>query len=1022
MRKSILHSLAVKIGAIVILVEVVVLATIGGYYVNQFNQEIDRRVEERVRIPGSLMANGSLSYSLVANSAWMERLVGQELAEGLVLSIAQRVFYTLDKDKMGKGVAEVAGLDPTWFTKEVTQPFVKHITEGDKHYLISVTPIFAMDGRTPFLFVYLKINTSHAEAEKARILRSFLLGSFAAVVLTSLAIFLFFRFSIFSRIQSLGQVIKRVEAGDLTPQAAPRIVPDEIGILQEGVASMVARLAQTITSLQSSQQKSRRSERMLRRIIDIVPSMIFVKNAEGRFIIANQALAESYGMSVEALTGKLHRDIHPDPDQAQKMLADDRKALETGRPVHIAEESFQDHTGANRWLEMTRVPCDAVEFGVPAVVGLATDISERRAVETTLRITQFSFDKAALGIFWIGDDARILMVNEQAARSLGYSKEELTAMSIFDIDPSVNHDNWGGIWQRLLDKGGLDVFETSHRRKDGRVFPVGISSNLLEWDGQPFSICFVQDITERKRAKQALENSEQRYRRLFNEAPVMYVITDNREKDLYIRDVNKMFLDLLGYRRDEVLGTPLARYYTEDSVRKMRARDGSRKVLEGGFLTTERELVSRANKVIQTLVHSLPEYGADGRIIGTRVMLLDITERKRAESEAKRLERQLLQSQKMEAIGTLAGGIAHDFNNILSAVIGYSELALHDVDQDSPIRQNLRNIYTAGVRARDLVQQILTFSRKDERELRLLPPTPLVKEALKLLRSSLPTTIEISQHFEPDIDPIMADPTQIHQIIMNLCTNAAHAMEPDGGRLTVVMSQVRLSERDTEFHPNMRPGDYLKLSIQDSGRGIPPEIMPNIYDPYFSTKEKGKGTGLGLAVVHGIVQNLGGAISSYSEPNCGATFNIYIPSHRDEAALEQEKEFNLPCGSEHILLVDDEPTIVEIEAQMLARLGYRVSSAEGSMAALEMFRHAPQDYDLVLTDMTMPKMAGDRLAFEMLAVRPDLPIILCTGFSVNISAEKALEMGIKAFVYKPIVEADLARIVRKVLDERQEAG
>jgi PAS domain S-box-containing protein len=885
MHQSIFHSLAVKIGAIVILIEIIVLSIMGGFYVERFSRAIDQRVEERVRIPGSLMAQGVLSYSLVSNREWMERLVGQELVEGMVLNIAQRVFYTLDEDKIGTHVRDLPGLNPAWFTKEIGQPFVKQTMEGPNHYLISVTPIFAMDGRTPFLFIYLKVNTTRAAAEKATILRLFLLGSLLAVTATSLAIFFIFKQSIFSRIQSILQILKKVEKGDLTVPSADRIAPDEIGNLQNGVASMVAKLEETITSL---------------------------------------------------------------------------------------------------------------------------------------RITQFCFDNAAVGIFRLGADARILMVNDQAARSLGYTKEALAEMSIFDIDPFVNNGNWPAIWQRLIDSGGYDVFETRHRRKDGREIMVEITSNLLEYEDQPFSICFVQDITERKRAKRALEESERRYRDLFNEAPVMYVITDNREKEPYIRDVNKMFLDLLGYRREEVINTPLARYYTEDSIERMRAKNGYRKVLEGDFLDTERDLVNSTDNVIHTLVHSLPEYNAEGKVSGTRVMFLDITVRKHAESEAKRLEAQLLQAQKMEAIGTLAGGIAHDFNNILSAVIGYSELALYDVDEGSPAHRNLRQIYTAGLRARDLVQQILTFSRKDERELGLLPPVPLVKEALKLLRSSLPTTIEIHQRFESDdIAPILADPTQIHQIIMNMCTNAAHAMEPDGGRLEVVMSQVCLSERDIRLHPDIIPGHYLKLSIQDTGRGIPPEIMPKIYDPYFSTKEKGKGTGLGLAVVHGIVQNLGGTISAYSEPNCGTTFNIYIPSQLNQPEMEKAEEFKLPFGCEHILLVDDEPAILDIGEQLLKRLGYRVSVADGSVEALEMFRQAPQDYDMVLTDMTMPKMTGDRLSLKLLAIRPDLPIILCTGFSVNISAEKALEMGIKAFIYKPIVEFDLARIIRKVLDAGQ---
>jgi CheY-like chemotaxis protein len=313
----------------------------------------------------------------------------------------------------------------------------------------------------------------------------------------------------------------------------------------------------------------------------------------------------------------------------------------------------------------------------------------------------------------------------------------------------------------------------------------------------------------------------------------------------------------------------------------------------------------------------------------------------------------------------------------------------------------------------------LTFSRKDERELGPVQAAPLVKEALKMLRSSLPSTIEISQQIDGDIDPVLADPTQIHQIVMNLCTNAAHAMEVDGGRLNVVISQVHLSDRDIRLHPGLLPGDYLKLSVQDTGPGIPAEIIQKIYDPYFTTKEKGKGTGLGLSVVHGIVKRYGGAVHAYSEPRVGATFNVYIPTVENQPVEVNQEVFELPRGNEHILLVDDEPSLIDVGRQLLEKQGYRVSTAAGSMSALEIFRHSPKDVDLVLTDMTMPDMTGDKLAVEMLKIRPDLPIILATGYSVAITAEKAQKMGIRAFIHKPVVEADLARIVRHVLDEEK---
>jgi PAS domain S-box-containing protein len=398
--------------------------------------------------------------------------------------------------------------------------------------------------------------------------------------------------------------------------------------------------------------------------------------------------------------------------------------------------------------------------------------------------------------------------------------------------------------------------------------------------------------------------------------------------------------------------------------------------------------------------------------------VLDISDRKLAEHEAQKLETALQHAQKMEAIGTLAGGIAHDFNNILSAVIGYSELALSSTDLDPWMNSTMEKILAAGKRARDLVRQILTFSRRGESELKPLLVEPLVKEALKLLRSSLPTTIEISQQFSPQTRTIMADPAQIHQIVMNLCTNAAHAMEESGGRLTIQLSQLNLTDQDLRLHPELNPGNFLKLSVQDTGMGIPSDTLGKIFEPYFTTKEKGKGTGLGLSVVHGIVNSYGGAIYAYSEPECGSTFNVYIPTTGAALHAEDRKITELPGGSEHILLVDDEPVLLDIGQQMLERLGYQVSIYKNSCEALAVFRQFPDVFDLVLTDMTMPVMTGDKLAAEIMRIRPEIPIIICTGYSSLISSESALEMGIKAFLYKPIVQTDLANMVRQVLDDR----
>ena len=418
----------------------------------------------------------------------------------------------------------------------------------------------------------------------------------------------------------------------------------------------------------------------------------------------------------------------------------------------------------------------------------------------------------------------------------------------------------------------------------------------------------------------------------------------------------------------------------------------------------------------ETLIHKLEDKIT--QLEETNQLLeREIRERKQFEEEKKKLEAQLIQAQKMEAIGTLAGGVAHDFNNILSAVIGYTEIALDDAEKGSLLERNLRGVLQAGKRAKNLTKQILTFSRQAELELKPVQVKMVAEEALKFLRASLPTTIDISQDLASD-SLIMGDPTQIHQLLMNLCTNAGHAMKENGGILEVILADVELDSNFIAQHPGTIAGPHLKLIVSDTGPGMTTEILERIFDPYFTTKDKGEGTGLGLSVVHGIIKSNAGNITVYSEPGKGSTFNVFFPVIEKEMRAEAAAEELLPTGNEKILFVDDEPTIVEITNQMLKRLGYDVVTRTASNEALDLFKVQPEKYDLVITDMTMPGMMGDELAGELMQIRPDIPVILCTGFSQRITEKKAKHLGIKAFLMKPLVMRSLAVTIRKVLDEK----
>lgn len=396
---------------------------------------------------------------------------------------------------------------------------------------------------------------------------------------------------------------------------------------------------------------------------------------------------------------------------------------------------------------------------------------------------------------------------------------------------------------------------------------------------------------------------------------------------------------------------------------------------------------------------------------------IDLTDQKAAAEEKETLEAQLRQAQKMEALGTLAGGIAHDFNNMLGIVMGNAQLGLLDIQNpDNPLKKQLNDIYMAGNHAKELVRQILTFSRMQEQSLLPIRIDPIVKEALKLMKSSLPADIELKSRIDSR-QQVMADATQIHQVIMNLCTNAYHAMEGNVGTLTVSLNSVFREDSSPFFPVDLPPGSYLRLSVEDTGTGIDPLVLENIFDPYFSTKDKDKGTGLGLSVVHGIVNAHGGMIDVTSKPGEGASFHIFLPVTEKVEEDATDHRAPLARGQEKVLLVDDEKSLVAISSQMLDFLGYDVTGVVGSTEALDVFKQAPHAFELVITDLNMPVMSGDRLAEEIRRIRPDIPIILCTGFADRINQNRMQKAGIRKFVIKPVTMDILAESIRGVLDK-----
>jgi len=525
----------------------------------------------------------------------------------------------------------------------------------------------------------------------------------------------------------------------------------------------------------------------------------------------------------------------------------------------------------------------------------------------------------------------------------------------------------------------------------------------------------LQEIAERKRAEELLGESEKKYKTQF-EAALDAILIADAETGILL-DCNRAASELVNRAKSELVGKHQRMLHPPEEVEGEFSTAFRQHLENKGGEALEAQVITKDGEIRDVLIKA-SHYELKGAKL-LQGIFHDITNRKRAEEERAHLEARLQQAQKMEAIGTLAGGIAHDFNNILAALIGYTEMALDEAEEGSLLRQNLREVLIAGNRAKDLVKQILAFSRQAEQESKPVQIRPILKEALKLLRATLPATIAIRQDIQSDSD-VLADPTQLHQVLMNLCANAGQAMEAKGGILEVSLADVELDPDFTAEHPDTRPGPYTKLTVSDTGHGMTPEVLKRIFDPFFTTREVGKGTGMGLSAVHGIVKTCGGAVIAYSEPEKGSTFNVYLPVVERQGEPESVSDAPAPRGSERILFIDDEETLVHIGKQVLESLGYEVTTRTDGTEALELFKSQPDTFDLVITDMTMPEVTGVDLAQEFMKIRPAIPVILCTGFSAKMDEEKSKAMGIRAFVPKPALKLDMAKTVRRVLDSRQE--
>jgi PAS domain S-box-containing protein len=647
--------------------------------------------------------------------------------------------------------------------------------------------------------------------------------------------------------------------------------------------------------------------------------------------------------------------------------------------------------------------------------------------------------QTAMDGFWVVDNqGRLLEVNQAFCRMSGYSEQELLTMRVADLTVD-RADDFSAQMQRVTTQGEAR-FESRGRRKDGSLFVLEISMQSSPMNDGRF-IAFLQDVTERKQmeeikiflARSSLGGSGQPFFHQLAEylagfLDMEFVCIDRLDPDgLTAHTVavwsDDHFEDNVSYGLQD---TPCGQLATRElccypaSVCQFFPKDQVLVDLQAESYVGA-TLFSHTGKPIGLIAVIGRKPLHNRKVAEDALQLVAVRasgEMKRLlmEEENKNLQTQLLQAQKMEAIGALAGGIAHDFNNILSAVLGYAEMARDASPEDSAVAHDLNKVLEASHRAAALVKQILAFSRQAETERISLEPISIVREAIKLLRPTLPSTIVIRQHLDDPTRPICADPTQIHQIVMNLCTNAFHAMEQTGGVLDISLKDCELSASDLQRYPDIHPGNFVMLSIGDTGSGILPEIRDKIFDPYFTTKGVGKGTGMGLAIVHGIVATSGGFIECESEPGKGAIFRVHYPAIERQVSPAVRETTSVPTGKEHILLVDDESILAEMGQTMLERLGYVVTVHTSSLEALADFQNQPDRFDAVVTDQTMPNLTGMDLAQKMLQIRPDIPIILCTGYSNLVNEEQAMHCGIRGFVMKPMTGKEIATQLRQALE------
>ncbi|WP_414665019.1 PAS domain S-box protein [Horticoccus sp. 23ND18S-11] len=789
---------------------------------------------------------------------------------------------------------------------------------------------------------------------------------------------------------------------------------------------------------------------LLRAVFDVLPDSIYVKDTESRFLMANTACAQHLGAASTAdVMGKTDADFYP-PEMAVRFRATELAVL-AGQAVRNREGTFVRPDGSRVVILTTKIQLRDAQGNVVGILGTAREITERKIAMQALRESEERFSRAfrsspaAIAISRRRDLINI-EVNDAFLRLFECTREEIVGRTLIQAG-LLREETVQSLRSQLTVTGEVNNVELPVFSRTGRPLHVAVSIRVLELGGEPCSLATVVDITERKRAET----------RTAVQHAVTQVLADGAPLSETGRRIIEIVCQRLGWDTGEL-------WLTDPTNRMLQCADIWQVPAAplDAFVTASRTLTWRKGQGVPGAVWSsnapvwIPDVTVDERFVrrdlATQAGLksgVGVPVRLRGDVigvlnffsvrshpvdadllatfaaiglqigqfvERKRLANQFRQSQKMEAIGTLAGGIAHDFNNVLGAIGGYTELARMQTRDNPEVVEYLQAVSEGCRRAADLVRQILAFSRQQEQQRKLMQLWPIVDEALKLLRAAIPSTITFETAVAHRGPAVLADPTQIHQVIMNLATNSAHAMRDAPGRLSVTLEEFAVTEALAAIHPGLHAGPYLRLTIADTGHGMDAATLERIFEPFFTTKAPGEGTGLGLAVVHGIMQAHDGVVTVQSEPGQGTRFDLYFPAHLSPTPESPEAGQETPRGQgERILVVEDEIPLALMVKAVLQRLGYVVDLHTNPVEAVKALRTGPQQYDLVLTDLAMPGMTGTDLARQMLELRPDLPIVLTTGYSATLTPERARALGLREMVLKPLMSHALGDLVHRVL-------